>query len=66
MKKDNKHCSRCGCLWLDHPSGAIDGETFVIVRIMMDKNDGDCKCKKFKPMDNLEFLEWLDRNERPN
>lgn len=62
--RNSKHCKRCGCLWLDHPKGAIDNETFIIVRIMMDGGNGKCRCKRFKPMDNLEFLEWLDRNER--
>lgn len=62
--KDNKHCKRCGCLWLDHPYGAIDNESYVVVRVMLNKHNCKCKCKRFRPMDNLEFLEWLDRNER--
>lgn len=63
--KNNKHCERCGCLWDDHPNGAIDNETFKIIRIMVDNGlngTGACKCKRFRPMDNLQFLEWL--NER--
>ncbi len=62
--KNNKRCKRCGCLWDDHPNGALDSETYKIIRIMLGHGNGKCKCKQFRPMGNLEFLEWIDRNER--
>lgn len=63
---ENRHCSNCGYLWNEHPDDAKDSETYIIVRVMV-KNDNphpDCRCKKFKPMDNLEFLEWKYKHGR--
>jgi len=62
----NKHCKNCGFLWNQHPDGAKDSETFAYIRIMA-KNDNPhskCKCKRFKPMSNLEFLEWKVKHGR--
>jgi len=62
----NQHCRRCGCLWDAHPYGAVDNETYTIVRVMADNKVVRCKCKRFKPMNNLEYLEWVEKHGRPN
>lgn len=63
---ENRHCSNCGFLWNEHPNGAKDNETYTIVRFMLenDKAHPDCECKRFKPMDNLEYLEWKEKHGR--
>lgn len=54
----NEFCKNCGYLWSEHPDGAIDNETYNIVRLMVEPVDKtDCKCLKFYPMDNLGYLE---------
>jgi hypothetical protein len=63
---ENPHCKNCGYLWFEHPTGTIDNETFVYVRIMArNDNPTDCVCLLFYPMkDNLEYLEWEDEHGR--
>jgi hypothetical protein len=61
----NNHCKNCGYLWNEHPDGAADNETFIVVCIMA-KNDTphpDCKCKRFYPIDNLEYLEEQSKKD---
>ena len=60
---ENKHCKNCGYLWEQHPDWTKDNTTYYVVRFMM-KNDHphpDCLCLDFYPMDNLEYLEYMER-----
>lgn len=56
---ENKHCKNCGYLWNQHPEGAVDRETYTVVRIMIEPEEPtDCKCLVYYPTDNLGYLEW--------